>query len=242
MLKQKAFLMVFIFLISLGLANANMLFVDDFEDDNLGDEPSKWEHLDFAEGNSIITVEEDPANPKNKVAKTTGIGLYIPNTNGKEKWSDYVWDFDWMWESDSYVGTIYRVEDVEAHYHCSRRQGATEIHIYTRNAGNWANIATGTYPNENNVWYSHRLIIKGDKHQIYMKERNDDTPFEKLKPVVEAKDDTFKSGPIGMMGITAGISYFDNMVLAETLQDIENSKSVEMTGKLTATWGQIRNY
>jgi len=242
MLRQKVFLMVFTFLICCGLANAKVLFVDDFEDDNFGDEPSKWEHLDFAGGNSIITVEEDPAKTKNNVAKTIGIGLYIPSTNGREKWSDYVWDFDWMWESDSYVGTVYRVEDVEAHYHGSRRQGATEIHIYTRNAGNWANVATGTYPNENNVWYSHRLIIKGNKHQIYMKERDDDTPFEELKPVVEVEDDTFKDGPIGMMGITAGISYFDNMVLVETLQDIENLKSVELTGKLSTTWGQIRNY
>ena len=83
-----------------------------------------------------ITVEKDPTNPNNNVAKTTGITLYIPKVAGRENWSDYVWDFDWMWENDSYVGTIYRAEDAEAHFHGSRRQGASDVNIYTRKAGN----------------------------------------------------------------------------------------------------------
>lgn len=242
MLKNKVFLIVFIILICCGLVNGNVLFIDDFEKDNVGKEPTNWENLAFAGGNSKITIEKDPTNAKNNVAKTIGIGLYVPKATGRENWSDYIWDFDWMWENDSYVGTIYRVEDVEAHYHSSRRQGATEIHIYTRKAGNWANIAKGNYPNENNVWYSHRLIMKGNRHEIYMKKRDDNTPFEKLKPIVAVEDDTFKKGPIGMMGITTGVSYFDNMVLVETLQDIENIKAVERNGKLTAIWGQIKSH
>ena len=219
-----------------------MLFVDDFEKDEIGKEPSNWEHLNFASGNSTITIAQDPQNPQNKVAKTTGIGLYIPKASGRENWSDYIWDFDWMWENDSYVGTIYRVEDTEAHYHASRRQGATDVKIYTRKAGNWTEIATGQYPNKNNVWYSHRLIINGKKHEIYLKERDDDTPFENLKPIVETEDDTFKKGPVGMMGITTGVSYFDNMVVVETLEDLKRLQAVEHRGKLTTTWGRIKNW
>ncbi|MBD3181743.1 hypothetical protein GF312_05590 [Candidatus Poribacteria bacterium] len=241
MLKTKEFLMILVLLLSCGLVNAEVLFVDDFEGDNLGEEPSKWEHIAFAGGDSPITVEESPDDPNNKVVMTVGIGLYIPIADGRDNWSDYIWEFDWMWENDDFVGTVYRVEGAEAHFHGSRRQGASEIHIYTRNAGAWANVATGVYPNENNVWYSHRLVMMGDKHEIYLKERDDDTPFEDLDPVVEANDDTFKNGPVGMMGITAGVSYFDNMVLVENLQDIDKLKSVDRRGKLAITWGEIRN-
>jgi hypothetical protein len=241
MLKTKTYLVILIFFVLSVISNAKVLFVDDFEVDKLGAEPSNWERIDFAAGNSIITIQEDPTDKNNKVAKTVGIGLYIPVVNGRENWKDYVWDFDWMWENDSYVGTIYRVEGAEAHYHGSRRQGASEIHIYTRNAGNWANIASGKYPNENNVWYSHRLIMKGSKHEIYLKKRDDATPFENMKPVVETNDNTFKSGPVGMMGITSGVSYFDNMVVGETIDDIYRAKSVERNSKLATTWSKIRN-
>lgn len=241
MLKPDIILFSFVFFAFCGPASGAILFVDDFEKDNVGDEPSNWEHLDFAGGDSVITIAEDPGDPQGKVAMTTGIGLYIPVAAGRDNWSDYIWEFDWMWENDNFVGTVYRVEGAEAHYHGSRRTGAVEIHIYTRNGGNWANIAIGQYPNENGVWYSHRLVIMGDKHEIYLKERDDETPFEDLNPVVEANDDSFKKGPVGMMGITSGVSYFDNMVVVETLDDLSKMQAVDHIGKLTVTWGQMKD-
>lgn len=245
MLKFKAILWALVFFAFCGFASGKVLFLDDFEKDDISKEPSNWEHLNFASGNSTITIAKDPQNPKNKVAKTTGIGLYIPKVSGRENWSDYIWDFDWMWENDDFVGIIYRVEDAEAHFHGSRRTGAVDIKIYTRKAGTWTEIATGQYPNENNVWYSHRLIMKGDKHEIYLKERGDELPppdwHLKLKPVVETKNDTFKKGPVGMMGITGGVSYFDNMVVVESVKDIEKLRAVDHRGKLTTTWARIKN-
>ena len=83
----------------LSIANAEILFTDDFEADDIGKEPSKWEHLNFNSGNSKIIVEKDPTDPQNKAAKTTGIGLYIPIADGREAWRDYIWDFDWIWET-----------------------------------------------------------------------------------------------------------------------------------------------
>jgi hypothetical protein len=240
MLKIRVLLLVLAFSAFCGVASGKVLFVDDFEKDKVGEEPSNWEQLDFAAGNSTITIAKDPQDPQNNVAKTIGIGLYIPKADGRENWSDYIWDFDWLWENDSYVGTVYRVEDAEAHFHGSRRQGATDIKIYTRKAGAWAEIATGQYPNENNVWYSHRLIMNGNKHEIYVKERDDETPFENLKPVVETENDMFKKGPVGMMGITAGVSYFDNMVLVENLEDLKRLQAVNHRNKLTAIWGRIK--
>ncbi len=238
------FLSIILFLAVSAFAHAEILFTDDFEKDQSGKEPSKWEKLNFASGNATITVEQDPTAPKNKVAKTNGIGLYIPKVAGREKWRDYIWDFDWMWENDSFVGTIYRVENAEAHFHGSRRTGAVDVQIYTRKAGNWALVAGGQFPNKNNVWYSHRLVVKGSKHQIFLKEREEQLPpvdwHLKLKPVVEADNDSFKTGPVGMMGITSGVSYFDNMVVVESIEDLNRLRPVDPRGKLAMTWGVLK--
>ena len=220
------------------LATGAVLFVDDLEEDTIGEAPKKWEHLEFAAGNTPITVVQDPTNPGNKVVETTGIGIYIPKVAGRENWRDYYWEFDWMWENDSYVGTIYRVEGAEAHYHGSRRVGAVDVKIYTRKDGTWAEIATGQYPNENNVWYKHQLIIKGDKHEIRFKKSDDETPFGESDPVVEVTDGTFSSGPVGIMGITEGAAYYDNIIVYEEPADL--TTAVSPSGKLAQTWGSIK--
>ena len=247
-MKLVTFLATFLFLTVVPFANAEILFVDDFQADDIGKEPSKWEHLAFASGNTKILIEKDPTDAKNKVAKTTGIGLYIPIADGRDAWRDYIWDFDWLWENDSFVGTIYRVEGgikgSESHYHGSRRTGAVNIQIYTRKGGGWQLIGTGQYPNENNVWYTHRLVMKGGAHQIYLRKRGKEAPpadwHLKEKPVLEVDNDSFKTGPVGMMGITTGVSYFDNMVVVESTVDIDKLLPVSSRGKLTATWGKIK--
>ena len=229
-------------------ANAEILFVDDFEADSVGDEPAKWEKLDFASGNSVITVDEDPTDAKNKVAKTTGIGLYLPKADGREEWRDYIWDFDWMWLNDSFVGTIYRVEGglkgAESHFHGSRRTGNVNVQVYTRKAGGWNLVGTGQFPNEAEVWYHHRLVLKGGTHQIYLQKRGKEPPASdwhvREKPIVEADNDEFKTGPVGMMGITTGTSYFDNMVVVETVADIDKIRPVSAHGRLTTTWAAIK--
>ncbi len=241
MLKVKCILLALALLVCRGAASGKVLFIDDFEKDEIGVEPSNWEQLNFAKGNSKITIAEDPQNPQNKVAETIGIGLYIPKAAGREDWADYIWEFDWMWENDDHVGTIYRVEDVEGHYHGSRRKGGDLVNIYTRMGGSWSEIASGEYKTENGVWYRHRLVIKGRDHAIYLKPRDDDTPFENSEPVVTVDDGTFKKGPIGMMGITSGVSYYDNMVVVETLEDLKNVQAVEYAGKLAVTWGGMKD-
>jgi hypothetical protein len=241
MLKFGCVLLIVALSVFCGVADGKVLFIDDFEQDSVGAEPSDWEQLNFAKGNSKITVVDDPQNPGNRVAKTIGIGLYIPKVAGRENWADYIWEFDWMWENDDHVGTIYRVEDVEAHYHASRRKGGELVNIYTRMAGSWNEIASGEYKTENGDWYRHRLVIKGNDHAIYLRPRDDDTPFESLGPVVEVDDGTIKKGPIGMMGITSGVSYYDNMIVVETLEDLKNLHAVEYASKLAATWGGMKD-
>ena len=247
-MKPTLFVLILLLFTTFQFANAKILFLDDFEQDKIAEEPSKWEHLNFNPGNSKIIIEEDPADPKNHVAKTTGIGLYIPIADGRDEWRDYIWDFDWMWENDSFVGTIYRVEGgikgAESHFHGSRRTGAVNIQIYTPKAGAWALLGTGQFPNENNVWYTHRLVMEGGQHQIYLRKREDELPPSDWhlneKPIVEVDDDTFKTGPVGMMGITNGVSYFDNMVVVESIADIDRVRPVSPRHKLATTWAMIK--
>jgi len=238
---------IIVLLTIFAFADAEVLFVDDFENDDVGDEPSNWERFEFFGGNATFSIEEDPTDSNNKVVQTTAIGQYVPDVAGREDWGDYIWDFDWMWEDDSFVGTLYRIEDPGNCFHFSRRQGGTDLQIYAcKNTWGGA-IATSTYPNEVNVWYSHRLVLTGSKHEVYLKERGkqlgDELPIDwhlDMEPALEVDDDTFMKGPVGMMGITSGVSYFDNIVVVETLQDLQRLRAVDHHGKLTTTWGSLK--
>ena len=83
-----------------------------------------------------------------------------------------------------------------------------------------------------------------------MKKRDDNTPFEQLKPVVELESGLFKKGSVGILrviseglGIGPAVGYWDNVVVAETPEDLVGFKfAVEHLGKLTTTWGQIKNW
>ena len=75
-----------------------------------------------------IFVEKDPTDPENRVRQNYGHWAeYLPKADGREEWRDYIWDFDWLWENDSFVGMVYRVEGgikgAESHFHGSRRTG-----------------------------------------------------------------------------------------------------------------------
>ena len=254
MLKFKVILWTLVIFACCGIANGKVLFFDDFERDAIGKEVSKWENMNLTlsdwEKGTDVTVAKDPQNPNNKVAKASGTCLYIPKVAGRDDWSDYVWDFDWMWDIDTYVGTAYRVmDDGKNLFHGSRRLGGKEVHIYKREGDTWTGqIAGGSYDSGVNIWYTHRLIMKGDKHQIYMKKRDDKTPFEQLKPVVELESGLFKKGSVGILGVISeglevgpATGYWDNVVVAEDPRDLVGFKfAVEHLGKLTTTWGQIK--
>ena len=87
-MKRITLLSTLLFLTVVAFASAKILFVDDFEDSDIGKETSKWEHLQFNPGNAKITVEKDPTDAKNRAAKTIGIGLYLPKAAGRAyRWS-----------------------------------------------------------------------------------------------------------------------------------------------------------
>ena len=86
--------------------------------------------------------------------------------------------------------------------------------------------------------------MKGGQHQMYLRKREKELPpadwHLNEKPVVEVDNDTFKTAPVGMMGITSGVSYFDNMVVVESIADIDKVRPVSPRLKLTTAWGMIK--
>ncbi|MFC1712990.1 hypothetical protein ACFL6S_04935 [Candidatus Poribacteria bacterium] len=214
-----------------------ILFEDDFEADDIGDEPSLWNIVP----GFTLQVVEDPENPDNKVLAETGEanGLGPPTPVGWEDqdfWTDYVWEFDWMWSADVYVGTAHRYQDAQHYYHSSRRLGGANFIIYNWD-GNFTALQDRPWSSNAGVWYRMQSSDIGNEHTIKGKEIDDETPFDQLDPIVSVEDDTYAEGTIGLFG-AEGVMYWDNIIVYEPGTDI--SGAVEPVGKLAVTWGKIK--
>ena len=80
-----------------------VLFEDDFEADAIGKEPAKWNPV----AGLTLSVEKDPAGGNNQVldqkGEANGKGAVTPvDWDKQDFWTDYVWEFDWMWNGDGY--------------------------------------------------------------------------------------------------------------------------------------------
>ena len=137
-------------------APAVLLFHDDFEKDNVGSEPSKWEvgH----DGSTTAEVVADPKKGSNKVLLTAdkasnasrhdvGGSIYVVGDAG---WDDYVAEWDMMFPDDFYMGVVFRFQDGEKFYLSDRRQGGRDYNFYKRQGG-WALVQAGVVENKPEV-------------------------------------------------------------------------------------------
>ena len=69
-----------------------------------------------------------------------------------------------------------------------------------------------------------------------IKDRDDDTPFSEIEPLLKATDATFESGGVA----NAGTAYIDNVIVGETEEDLIET-AVEEDGKLAITWGSLKS-
>ena len=231
-----------VFLLSIGIvmqASAVLLFHDDFEKDNIGSEPGKWEvgH----DGKTTAKVVADPKKASNKVLLTAdnpsndsrhdvGGSIYVVGDAG---WDDYVAEWDMMFPDDFYMGVVFRFQDGEKFYLSDRRQGGREYHFYRRQGG-WTKVKDGMVENEPEVWYRAQLILTGDEFIFKLKERKDKRSFDKIDPATEGKDGTFKTGKFGNYGLV----YIDNIFIGDAVEDLV--LPVEPQDKLSTTWGIIK--
>ncbi|MXZ01524.1 hypothetical protein F4Y93_13120 [Candidatus Poribacteria bacterium] len=221
-------------------ASAVLLFHDDFEKDKIGSEPSKWEvgH----DGATTAKVVADPKKASNKVLLTADKGsnqsrhdvggsIYVVGDAG---WDDYVAEWDMMFPDDFYMGVVFRFQDGEKFYLSDRRQGGRDYNFYKRQGG-WALIQAGVVENDPEVWYRAQLILSGDKFTFKLKERKDNTPFDKIDPATEGGDGNFKTGKFGNYGLV----YIDNIFIGDSVADLV--LPVEPQDKLSMTWGEIKD-
>ena len=221
-------------------ASAVLLFHDDFEKDKIGSEPSKWEvgH----DGATTAQVVADPKKASNKVLLTADKGsnqsrhdvggsIYVVGDAG---WDDYVAEWDMMFPDDFYMGVVFRFQDGEKFYLSDRRQGGRDYHFYKRQGG-WALVQAGSVENDPEVWYRAQLVLAGDNFTFKLKERKDNTPFDKIDPATEGGDGNFKTGKFGNYGLV----YIDNIFIGDSVEDLV--LPVEPQDKLSMTWGEIKN-
>ena len=109
-----------------------ILFEDDFESRNL----DKWENVK----GQPLEVTKDPDDKGNQVCEQNieieGPPQPIPKGSLDEGWTDYIWEYDWRWTGDPWVGTAYRYQDGTNFFHSSRRVGGS-FSVFTWN-GNFA--------------------------------------------------------------------------------------------------------
>ncbi len=229
MMLRKTLALVLVIFLSQPVFGA-ILFEDDFEEGNL----DKWE-------NTVpqMQVIEDPDNADNMVLEQNieveGPPLPIPAGSLDAGWTDYIWEFDWWWIEDAWVGTGYRYQDGTHYFHSSRRAG-NSFSIFMWD-GNFAELVNVPWNTTVGTWYRMQHSIIGAEHIVKGKERDDDTPFDELPPLVTLEDDTYTEGPIGLFGASE-LMYWDNIIVYEPGTDL--SGAVEPGGKLAVTWGEIK--
>lgn len=73
-----------------------------------------------------------------------------------------------------------------------------------------------------------------------MKLKADNTPFDKIDPILVGQDNRYKKGKFGTNG--ALISYIDNILIYEIGTPPGELMAVKAIDKLSATWGSIKNW
>lgn len=230
-MKVKTLKLFLVLTLCLGLsptAFAKILFQDDFEGEQMGEEPSKWEYDPGAEVADIAQVIEDPVEGDKCLSN---FGGYV--VKDSKEWTDYVVEFDWMFtEVGRNESMAFRYQDASNFYQLSKRTDMQTINIYMYN-GAWNLIASEIFPVDINVWYRVQLKIEGPSFTVKMKEKVDQTAFSDIKAVIEVEDKTYGKGGFS----TSYYGPIDDVVIAESEAEII---AVHPASKLPTRWGALK--
>ena len=222
-----------------GVASGATLFRDDFEGDTVGNAPGNFEMYDHAAntGDFLLEIEEDPAGESGKVAHTFNYALWIPKAAGRDEWSDFIWEWDWMWaRTGEYPGTAFRITGAD-YYHFSPRADNVNIGFWYYN-GAWNQVgALVQYDFQTNIWNRYQVIANGNEISIKIKRRDDPAPFSEIDPLLAVTDNNLEKGPLSACGTNTD-AWVDNLIVGETEADM--TFPVESIGKLASKWGAIK--
>jgi hypothetical protein len=231
-MSTKCFRVVLVLAICLGfsqMVSAKVLFQDDFEAEQMGAEPSKWEYDPGAEDTTVAEIIADPIEGDKCLSHYGG---YVAEDS--TEWTDYVVEFDWMFtEAGRNESVAFRYQDSNNFYQLSKRGDMQSIIIYLYN-GAWNELGAGIFPVDINIWYRVQVDVRGSDFVVKMKEKADRSLFSDIDPVLEVSDNALDKGGFS----TSYYGPIDDVIVAESEADI---LAVEPVSKLPITWGGIRN-
>ncbi|MFC1713532.1 hypothetical protein ACFL6S_07690 [Candidatus Poribacteria bacterium] len=230
---RASLVLVFILSFIVGFpALSGTIFQDDFEQDKEGDLPSKWVGCQ-ADGE----VFKDPLEPGNLV-----MGIVVQNVDcgvvaDMDDLSKYVAEWDWLWQVSAWHSMTIHQEQPGENYHLSRNPDNGAWEMWARTGGDWPGpFVTNVQPTELGKWYRCQLSVDQAHIVLKIKERDDNTVFDQIGPALEmnGEDETFKKGKFGVNENVG--SFLDNVVI------YVGKIAVEPVGKLTTSWGGVKNY
>ncbi|MCK4251600.1 DUF1080 domain-containing protein, partial [candidate division WOR-3 bacterium] len=150
-------------------------------------------HDDFKNGMKNWTVNEGQWRASNGIASVSGLShfAFIKNNN----WQDYTFEVktrcrgsddstvDWL---KSYI--FFRLQDEKNFYRFGIHGGCQTISLYKCVNGKWFELAKTPFSAQRERWYALKVAVKGNRIIGYLNG----------EVVIEATDDTFSSGGIGL--------------------------------------------
>jgi len=228
-MKSFGFALALVFCLSFGqITFAKILFEDDFEGEQMGNEPSMWDPDPGAEVTDVAEIIEDPVEGDKCMSH---FGGYV--VKDSKEWTDYIVEFDWMFaEAGINESVAVRYQDANNFYQISKRTDMQSINLYMYN-GAWNLVGTGLFPVDVNIWYRTQVKVEGPNIIIKMKEKADRTPFADIDPVLDVSDSSLDKGGFS----TSYYGPIDDVIVAESEIDI---LAVEPFSKLSTTWGSLK--
>ncbi|MBM3239942.1 hypothetical protein FJZ31_26960 [Candidatus Poribacteria bacterium] len=226
------FILVFALVVTVNFAFSKTIFQDDFEKDKVGNPPSRWVGCS-ADGQ----IFEDPLKRGNLVMGVIKQNVDCGVLADTDVLSEYIVEWDWMWQNAEWHSMTIHQEKPGENYHFSRNPDANAWEMWVRTGGNWPGpFVVGKYATDLNKWYRCQFTVNKADIAFKIKEKDDNTPFDKIKSVVEMRgeDDRFKKGKFGVNENPG--SFLDNVLIY-----IGKPSPVEGKGKLTTTWCRIKS-
>jgi hypothetical protein len=239
---------------------AGLLFFSDFEDpgkteafpnDSVNDiknwkssnKAQNWEIIKGPNGTNAImqTIEGEAANGE----------TLLPDPNGRnEQWTDVIIEFEASWRDDDAHEVLFRRSAPKQGY-CAIF-GASQEHFvalldvsldcYTVDGVKIREACLGQFIEKIDhdivvdetgaTIYSIRVEAIGDTIKLYFAEEGE---IDLGDPIIEVKDSTYKRGTVGFRPGSLPNSAIDNIRVTTP-----PGKAVKTAGKLTTTWGSIK--
>ena len=218
---------LFSFMLFLGLFLVFAVSVPTFAGTQLWDFEEKHDDWEVANGNWEI---------KGGIYQLEKGGKAEHSLVGEEDWDDYTVEAKIRLDEGSWAGLIFRAQSEHEYYVYYMNIPNNKSELWKHNKGAWdarqainSNLpATKKVKIELKEWLDVKVIVEGGIFQLHI---NGELQSEQ-------KDDTYKTGKIGVWGWETGASFDDVMITGDNVID---TLAVDAKDKLATTWGRLKH-